>query len=582
MPIRFKCTHCQKGLVVKDHLSGKRVACPVCKKAVVVPAPAAPPEDVEALAAAALAEEDNKSKPQEKAAPKSTGTINFTCSYCDAELHLSVELAGKKEPCPECKRIIRVPNPVEDRPKDWRTVEAGPSVALAAKKEPEPEGAWGTSTTKTRVSQQALAEADAIPEEEEEPVGLFGWARRLTVLAVVGGLIYLAVLGINSAQQQRQQKDSLAQAVALVDGKEEKLAPAVIAEVHRGAGEIYLRKEQAKKARNSFGKALSKIPTASEKVAGQADNDLFLLRLALSQVELGGSEKQALNDERVQWKDLFDPDLLTTLERMGSDEARVMALREVGSRLMSHGQGPLAVGLAGKLKVGNSPVLGQWVALVFAQGQAKLAAKEVPPPEPGASIPDANTRCGYAEGNARKSDFDQAWKIVQAPGGTEAAQLQAALGVADLRLDNVQTSQDTALPNRFVHDAFELFEKVKEPSPWSRYQLIRAAAQANMIDKARELSKGATGDSKLWQELKSWAELEIVRAQVANSPGQAEASLPEQVTAKDSPARALAWQAWARHNARLGYLAEVRDALESQQDPQVKALLYLGMALAND
>jgi uncharacterized protein YbaR (Trm112 family) len=58
MPIRFPCPHCKRGLSVKDHLAGKRAACPACKQPLTIPAASAAPaaEDVEALAAAALGE----------------------------------------------------------------------------------------------------------------------------------------------------------------------------------------------------------------------------------------------------------------------------------------------------------------------------------------------------------------------------------------------------------------------------------------------------------------------------------------------------------------------------------------------
>src|SRR5437899_3241519 len=121
MPIRFTCPHCQKPLSVKDHLAGKNAACPVCKKPVTIPgtpsgatpppptrstpppptkpsgtaprvpppktaptngpaAPPKPPADVDALAAAAFADE---AKPTPTAPTK---TIDFTCPQCDAQI----------------------------------------------------------------------------------------------------------------------------------------------------------------------------------------------------------------------------------------------------------------------------------------------------------------------------------------------------------------------------------------------------------------------------------------------------------------------------------------------------------------
>src|SRR5436309_2460766 len=62
------------------------------------PPPAPPPDpapaDVEALAAAALADE-----PAPAAAPEPT-TIDFQCPQCDAKVSLPSTLAGKRAPCP--------------------------------------------------------------------------------------------------------------------------------------------------------------------------------------------------------------------------------------------------------------------------------------------------------------------------------------------------------------------------------------------------------------------------------------------------------------------------------------------------
>src|SRR5262245_9756867 len=133
MTIRFKCPNakCQKVLTVKDELAGKRARCPICKQSVNIPAPFSAPADLEDFAAAAFAEDPAEKKAAAAAAPPPEArTIDFTCDYCEAALHLPAEMGGKQVPCPECKRIIKVPKLKDDRPKDWRQVEkAGPSFA---------------------------------------------------------------------------------------------------------------------------------------------------------------------------------------------------------------------------------------------------------------------------------------------------------------------------------------------------------------------------------------------------------------------------------------------------------------------
>src|SRR5436190_21449649 len=57
MPIRLKCPHCKKGLAINEKMAGKKVLCPSCKKAFSVPVAVSAPADLEAFAAAALADQ---------------------------------------------------------------------------------------------------------------------------------------------------------------------------------------------------------------------------------------------------------------------------------------------------------------------------------------------------------------------------------------------------------------------------------------------------------------------------------------------------------------------------------------------
>ncbi|MBM4068512.1 MAG: hypothetical protein FJ271_06150 [Planctomycetes bacterium] len=597
MPIRFKCTSCQKGLVVKDHLGGKRVACPACKKPVIVPAaqpatqpaaaPPAPqlrPEEVEALAAAALAEEDNKKKAEEaKAAPKPSGTIDFTCDFCDAQLKLPLDLAGKKSPCPECKRIIRVPNPKEDKPKDWRTVQEGPSVALAAQKPPAPEGTWDAGTVK-RVSMEALTEADAIPEEEAEPVGVLGWIRRAAIAAALGGVVWFAGCLINRQQREVAQKDSLEQVMEMVESKsKDKLPDDITAEVLRRAGEIHARKSEASKARTLFRAAYSKLSADPNRISPEVD--LSLVELALSMLELGGNERDAIAKERVKWSDLVEKDLGVVLGRIHADEARIIGLRALVTRLFAQGQGALADTLVRRLiplDGGRSLLQAQLIAILLEQGKAAEVAKQFPLPEAGAEI-DVITRCGYAEGKARKGDIDGARNIATIAGPTEG-RLLATLGVAELLQDN-PNGGEAAKAAMFIGPAAQIMnEEMKGAAlpPWSRYQLVKAYARSGQLETARDWLKPRGGDDKRAAELKSWGELEIVRARLAKLDGAAaDAAIPEEVKDKNSLAHALAWEIWARHNAHHGHGGDVRDILETTQDLRIRAMLLTGIALGN-
>ena len=224
MPIRVKCGNCKKTLSVKDHLAGKKIKCPVCQTVVVVPlaapestvAPAsklvpvtknpgsatksagtvkppadkaksngtsaaasksngtpapieAPPENVEAEALAAFSDAPPP-PPVDDSAPK---TIGFKCSWCDEDVELPIEMAGKQAPCPnpECKRIIKVPLPKAPEKKDWRKMDRqGP--ALARINQPEQlENAWGTEEA-TRARQDSLAQAGAIAKLPPKSLGI--------------------------------------------------------------------------------------------------------------------------------------------------------------------------------------------------------------------------------------------------------------------------------------------------------------------------------------------------------------------------------------------------------------------------
>ena len=55
----------------------------------------------------------------------------------------------------------------------------------------------------------------------------------------------------------------------------------------------------------------------------------------------------------------------------------------------------------------------------------------------------------------------------------------------------------------------------------------------------------------------------------------------EEIGGKESLPRALAWEAWARHNSRVGYRDEVRNAAEKEENPAIRAVLYLGIALGS-
>jgi len=583
MPISFKCPHCKKSLKVKDELAGKKGACPACKKALMIPVPV----DYEALAAAALSEApQTKVEEQQQEPTKVSRTIDFNCPYCDAELHLSAELGGKKEPCPECKRIIKVPMLVQERAKDWRTVQqkTGPSGAAANAQQPQLEGVWDT-TQKARVSTEALEEADAIIEEDEEPVGILGWTKRIAIVGGVVGVVVLAVVFISRAQSAKTQKDALGQALLIAEGKSAdkiELSPAWRAEVFRATGEFDLSKGKAEKALTSFKKARGQFPRQDG--PPPLDQDLMLMRVALAVVDLGGDTKEVADDERLEW-DSAAKELRSTLGGIGALDVKALAVREVTAKLLKKQQAGVAVNLVRMLSADEgSPIRAIWVGLAHdpslplkeadLKDMREQVKRQVPPPSAAKGALDKVTRLGYAEARAREGKYDEALQIVEAR-GPGADCVQAALIVAD-----VAEEKGTGERKRFLDTAFQHAERSRDTlSPWLRLQLVRAAVRAGDMERAQELKKALPADAKA--DFKSWAALEIFRAELAKTQGEADVNLVlNSGTDKDSLPRALAWEALARHNIRIS--SDIRRSVDTVDDPRVRPFILVGIALGGE
>src|SRR5438067_3443195 len=108
MTIQFQCPNCRQPYKVRDDLAGKKVTCKECKKVVTVPATAAVDHGVlEHLAVSALADEPAPAP----AADGDTGTVEVECPMCAETVQFPAAQAGKRAPCPSCRRIVQVPLP---------------------------------------------------------------------------------------------------------------------------------------------------------------------------------------------------------------------------------------------------------------------------------------------------------------------------------------------------------------------------------------------------------------------------------------------------------------------------------------
>ncbi|MCI0642906.1 MAG: zinc-ribbon domain-containing protein [Gemmataceae bacterium] len=574
MPIRFHCQHCNKPLRVPDHLGGKKAQCPACKHAITIPETVAPPADLEAFAASAFGD-----KPEAKPEDDAPKTIDFPCPYCSEDLHLPLDLGGKQSPCPECRRIIRVPMPKEKQKGDWRElVKKGPSAALI--NQPEIPDDVMTSAQKTRVSTSALLEADAI-EVEVEPVGVKGWLKRGFYAVLILGVGFLIVSALIRGRTARTEKNYLELGLK---GLENPKVPLLLkAEGQRIAGEVHLRNKKAGEAKKFFYKGRSlaiDTPPKDESPPSPFEQDMFLCELALSVVDLGGTfEEDRDGEQRIDWKkEIVQTELRRTLEAMKTDDGKAAALRDVGAKLLYLDKGEVAIGLATNLaKAGagvkglqRSPLVAQLVGLLAGRKNEKAANELLKDPGAAAAINDSLARIAYCEGLAHQKRYAEALKLVQAKG---PARLDAAISCAAIALADQNAKAAEAKP--FLAEALDILktELKGKAAPWQVLQVIRLAGQTDLAGRAKEEAL-----KDLTATFKARAQLELFRGHLTQTAVAVAATLPDAVGEKQSVSRALAWLHFARHNASVGDSASVQILIDSRNELE-QPLMHLGLAL---
>jgi len=564
MTIRIKCPHCHKTLGVKDHLAGKKVACPICKNALKIPAPVSAAADVEDLAAAAFADAPKPAQPARENKP-----IEFTCVFCEAAVRVPFELGGKQAPCPECKRIVKVPKPVEDKPKDWRAVDARQVPSFARGAEPQaPEGAWAPATAR-KVSQQALAEAGAVPEVEAEPVGIGVWIRRGVYAAAAVALLALTWTYLANRKHESTGREGLTRALEFIEPKS-KLGPEATAALHRAAGEFYVHKTDPKeKALGHFGNSRGLLGQLPSEGPAAIERDALLRDLALAWVDLGGAGKEVEEGKRVAWENV-QKELERTLSLIKDADARAVALRDVVTLLLGKGKGGDNAALTLAIKMDDKS---QQVALLMARGKAEDAANILPRPA-GDDI-DGLVRLAYSEGLAREGKYPDALELANKK-GPPLERLQALLAVAGAALgDRNQASRaDSARPA--VEAAFDLAwiesKKGLKIPPWQLIELGCVAARTGLDDRVQQVLTRLPHKTA-----KGRVQLDQVLAKLDASPGFVDPTavpLPE----KESVFHGLALEALARHNTRIGKHAEVLDSVENLEE-NLRPFVLVGVAL---
>lgn len=574
MPIRFKCPNCTKTLSVKEHLAGRKANCPACKKPIVIPAPVSAPADVDDLAHSLFSDAPPKKEARAAESVKK-GPIKFDCEFCVEPIEIAFEEAGKKVPCPHCRRIVRVPVPEDNKPKNWAEVKKGLAGAQALPDQPKD---VANLNTKKNVSQKALEQAGALDDDDDdddEPIGVLGWLKRIVVLGSVAAALTFAVMVTRDNMSTELQKTTIETLRHLVEpkGKEPPkiaLNPIWSAAVHRAIGEHYCNQKMAQPARDQFRTAFNKVPqTSKDKDITPVDRDLFLIDLALAQVELGGTEEEARDKERLAWPDVAT-EVLSSLDAVAAPEARVMGMRLVGARLSEKKQSVLAISLAGQLRRQSPELIVQQTAFLLARKDAKQAETLLKPPEKD-KILDLWTRLAYVEGHTRQGNFK------------EALDLALAKGPATHRLDACLTGAIVILADRtlpaaeagpFVNNALDLAASKEvnfNLTPWMLFQLVQTARRTDAASKVQ--------DKKVAAPFQPYLQLAALRQQLATTSGTVSF---EAITGFENPnhlTRALAHKDFARHIAKVGHGDDVQRQVESAAEEQLKPFLYAGLAL---
>jgi hypothetical protein len=577
----------------------------------------APPVDVDAEAAALFSEGENNGPVE---APT---TVDFTCPYCDTELHLPADLAGKKSPCPnpECRRIIKVPELTKTEKKDWRQAnKIGPSLAKPTT-EPAPEGAW-SSTERTLASGQALREAGVIAARVKPRTltqKLFKPVLAATVLLVVGGGGWWWYSAWAAGREMRALQAALDYARS--DAGRPQAGMAGQATLLAGAGDYFLRTGKSVTeggflqkanpgcgilARNHYGQALALLSQAP----ADSERDAALAELAEAEAELGGTGEDVQNELRIPW-DEIQKRVRSTLSAMRPG-GRLEALRAVARRFIAHGQPDRVLPLAGQVYPSPEEDKAEAVAAVglefLAAGDKDRAtraaeqalapyakgpppkrpeeAKKPPPirpavvalamtlngkpPAPGRG-PDEEMEhlIGETEGLARLGQWDDAKQKAANRRFGPNAQFRAHVGLAAAAVD--AKSAEAVAAVEAALNFFHAEVRNRRPLAWDVYRLAALAQRAGVSEERLR----ALAEDNPDPALRGRTQLAAFRMQLARSKEAAEDGAAEQAVGP-SVAQLLAFQALARHNTRRD--ADWAKGVASWEEPR-RAFGSLGIAL---
>ena len=597
MAITFSCPHCGRGYKVRDDLAGKAVTCKECTQSLRVPVPARPrtrtDPDLEAAATEALTE-----APASAAEP--VEEIEFECSSCIEMVRVSAAFAGKQAPCPNCRRIVRVPKSSGSTPSDWRAADHRPTLARHDDKSVT--GQWGNTTTTSIVSRDALAEADALRKRRPRP-----GPSKLKIGFWVGGTVVALALGALLWRSHRtvQHRDDFMQKALLAGDAH--ASPVIASAVRRAAGEYYLRAREANPAEadKMLRAARDKLSTLAAPHTDKAFERLMLLTdVAATQARLGGSAGEVQDGRRLAWSQV-QPELRRTMTSLVSGapggDGIALAFERLAEALGSAGdKEPLAPGLIGVVfskpdeRVEPLAIFGLKFLGDGAEGRERAAAMAVQirslsptvasakaialhvaldqlamvphVKPPGDGEPPLDVRLGFAEGLARRGELDAAQRVARLPGRFEDRFAAEATIAAVFEKD----------ANPSAAFAVDLLMKElgsRDLPDWPLVRLARTCGQTptSPAGPLFEFLQRQSNLSPRSQAVRAWAQFELLRGTNASVPVTEEAILA--MTPNHTAGAMLAWEALGRRIGSSG-------SAPSSADAALESLRSHGLALA--
>ena len=609
MAIEFNCPHCEAFYKLDEKFAGKMGKCKnaKCQQSILIPfrstaatQPSGPNKriDAEAMAAAALAEE----QPVKEKAAAPIKKITVTCQYCDHVFDVDAGLAGKNTTCPECKKINRVAKLVEDKPADWRTG-AGGKPSMAKVTEPVPTGAWDVQ--RTGVSAQSLQKAGALEfEDDEEPRDRrIRRIKQILYGSALLGILVFVVIVVTKWRREGKEEKWMDKAVAEIEDKKDgSKKPEFRAAVYTYSGEYHLRaaekREELEAALNSFNKArdeLQKLPPEN------VDRNAMLIELGVNLVACGGTSAEISDERRLPWDEVH-PLIRKCLDKIPADELelRARSMRLLVGKLNEKDQGPLAVRVAKNGFAGaEAEMIGRIGIELFLLGKKELAEKVleqapqeplpaltalwlalhpnekeppkslewVPPPETSASkTANRDSRIAYAEGRALQGKIKDAYEFANLPGNAPD-KVDALILVAAVALDLGKPEEVGPI----LEDIVSNLKPGAIANSWALVRAVELAVRANKMEAAQTILEAIDDE-----QVRSWAKLEILRLKLAGREKGIEKwleAIPEPPDARLAPA--IAEAEVARHNKAAG---ENFDA-ESLPKGTVRPFGYAGIAL---